>query len=241
MAWAIGPAIGAILIGSAGYHGAFFGSAASGAVALGTLAFVKRRIGFADIGNAYPARPAKGGPGIALAFAALALFYTAMFLGQIPLPIVLTTSLGGAESDVGITMSLCAALEIVVMGALIWKPLQRGERVAIVAGFAAFIVYFFALTLVRSVEGVFWAQIARAIGIALVTYLGISFLHSPMPHPAGAAAALFSNSGQVGSVLAAFSVGGLAKAFGYGSIFVVCAVLSVAGLACVCLRPAEPD
>jgi SET family sugar efflux transporter-like MFS transporter len=157
-----------------------------------------------------------------------------MFLGSIPLPIVLTTSLGGVESDVGITMSLCAALEIVVMGALIWKPLQRGERVAIVMGFAAFIVYFVALTLVRSVGAVFWAQIPRAIGIGLVTYLGISFLHALMPHRAGAAAALFSNSGQVGSVLAALSVG-------YASIFVVCAVLSAAGLALVCVTPAEPD
>jgi SET family sugar efflux transporter-like MFS transporter len=138
-------------------------------------------------------------------------------------------------------MSLCAALEIIVMGALIWRPPGRRERAAIVAGFAAFIVYFVALTLVRSIGGVFWAQIARAIGIGLVSYLGISFLHSLMPHRAGAAAALFSNSGQVGSVLAALSVGGLAKAFGYASIFGVCAVLSAAGLALVCLTPAEPE
>ena len=93
----------------------------------------------------------------------------------------------------------------------------------------------------RSVGGVFWAQIPRAVGIALVTYLGISFLHSLMPHRAGAAAALFSNAGQLGSVLAALSVGGLAKAFGYASIFTVCAFLSAAGLALVCLTPAEPD
>ena len=97
------------------------------------------------------------------------------------------------------------------------------------------------LTFVRSVGGVFWAQIPRAIGIALVTYLGISFLHSLMPHRAGAAAALFSNAGQLGSVLAALSVGGLAKAFGYASIFAVCAFLSAAGLALVCLTGAEPD
>jgi len=241
LAWAIGPAIGAILIGAAGFRGAFFGSAASGAIALVTLAVVHRRVVLADKGKVHPTKPANGGPTIAPAFWALALFHTAMFLGSIPLPIVLTTSLGGVESDVGITMSLCAALEIVVMGALIWKPLQRGERAAIVAGFAAFIVYFVALTLARSVGAVFWAQIPRAIGIALVTYLGISFLHSLMPHRAGAAAALFSNSGQLGSVLAALGVGGLAKAFGYPSIFVVCAVLSVAGLALVCLTPAEPD
>ena len=85
----------------------------------------------------------------------------------------------------------------------------------------------------------FWAQIPRAVGIGLVTYLGISFLHSFMPHRAGAAAALFSNAGQLGSVLAALRAGGLAKAFGYPSIFVVCAILSAIGLALVCLTPAR--
>ena len=241
LAWAIGPAIGALLIGAAGFRGAFFASAASGAIGLVTLAVVQTRVALADAGHARPPKPANGGPAIALAFAALALFHTAMFLGSIPLPIVLTTSLGGSESDVGITMSLCAALEIIVMGALIWRPPGRRERAAIVTGFAAFIVYFVALTLVRSVGGVFWAQIPRAIGIGLVSYLGISFVHLLMPHRAGAAAALFSNSGQVGSVLAALSVGGLAKAFGYASIFGVCAVLSAAGLGLVCLTPAEPE
>ena len=65
----------------------------------------------------------------------------------------------------------------------------------------------------------------------------------PLAHAASRRrrAALFSNAGQLGSVLAALSVGGLAKAFGYASIFVVCAFLSAAGLALVCLTPAEPD
>ena len=153
LAWAIGPAVGAILIGAAGIRGAFFASAASGAIALATLALVRSRAALADAGHARPPKPVNGGPAIALAFAALALFYTAMFLGSISLPIVLTTSLSGVESDVGITMSLCAALEIVVMGALIWRPLQRGERAAIVAGFAAFIVYYVALMLAHSVGG----------------------------------------------------------------------------------------
>ena len=241
LAWAIGPVIGAILVATTGFRGAFLASAASGVTALATLALVRAKPIPADAVHVKRAKPANGGLAIMLAFAALALFYTAMFLGSIALPIVLTTSLSGTESDVGITMSLCAALEIVVMGALIWRPLQRGERAAIVAGFAAFIVYFIALTLARSVGAVFWAQIPRAIGIALVTYLGISFLQSLLPHRAGAAAALFSNSGQLGSVLAALGTGGLAKAFGYEFIFIVCAILSAAGLALVCFTPAAPD
>ena len=237
LAWAIGPAIGALLVAAAGFSAAFLASAASAAIALATLALVRARPIRAEAAHASRRKPANGGPAIALAFAALALFYTAMFLGSIPLPIVLTTTLRGANSDVGVAMSLCAGLEIVVMGALIWRPLQRGERAAIIAGFAAFVAYFIALSLARSVGAVLWAQILRAIGIALVTYLGIGFLHSLLPHRAGAAAALFSNAGQLGSVLAALSVGGLAHAFGYASIFLVCAVLSAGGLVLICLTP----
>ena len=87
----------------------------------------------------------------------------------------------------------------------------------------------------------FWAQILRAIAIGLVTYLGIGFLQSLLPHRPGAAAALFSNAGQVGSVVAALGAGALAQAFGYASIFVACAILSAAGLVMICLVRAEPD
>ncbi|MGA8585000.1 MAG: MFS transporter [Roseiarcus sp.] len=237
VAWAIGPAVGALIVGVAGFRGAFLASAASAVIALMTLVLVRARPLPADATHGNRRKPANGGPAIALAFSALILFHTAMFLGSIPLPIVLISSLGGGKSDIGVAMSLCAALEIIVMGVLIWRPLQRGERAAIVVGFAAFVAYFVALTLARSVGAVFWAQILRAIAIGLVSYLGISYLQSLMPHRAGAAAALFSNSGQLGSVLAALGVGGLAQAFGYGSIFIVCAVFSAAGLVLVCLIP----
>jgi MFS transporter, SET family, sugar efflux transporter len=170
LAWAIGPAVGALIVGMIGFRGAFLASAASAVIALMTLLLVRARPLPADATHANRRKPANGGPAIALAFASLALFHTAMFLGSIPLPIVLITSLGGAKSDIGVAMSLCAALEIIVMGALIWRPFQRGERAAIVVGFAAFVAYFVALALMRSVAAVFWAQILRAIGIGLVSY-----------------------------------------------------------------------
>jgi MFS transporter, SET family, sugar efflux transporter len=241
LAWAIGPAIGAVMVAAFGFRGVFFASAASSAVALAALALVRASPVSAHAGHGNPPKPSNGGPATALAFTALALFHTAMFLGSIPLAIVMTTSLGGAKSDVGLAYSLCAALEIVVMGALIWRPLKRAERPAIMAGFAVFVAYFVALALARSVGAVLWAQILRAISIGLVTYLGISFLHSFMPHRAGAAAALFSNAGQLGSVFAALGVGLLAHAFGYASIFVACAILSALGLVMVCLAPAAPE
>jgi MFS transporter, SET family, sugar efflux transporter len=241
LAWAMGPAIGAVIVAAAGFRGVFFMSAAISAAALATLAVVQAKPVSIDADHRIRSGPPNGGPAIALAFTAIALFHTAMFLGSIPLAIVMTTSLGGAKSDVGLAYSLCAALEIVVMGVLIWRPLKRAERPAIVIGFAVFVAYFVALALARSVGGVLWAQILRAISIALVTYLGISFLHSFMPHRAGAAAALFSNAGQLGSVFAALSAGLLAQAFGYSSIFVACAILSALGLVLVCLTPAATE
>ena len=241
LAWAFGPVLGAVIVSVAGFRGAFLASGVSALGAFAALAFARTKALSRDA--AHPARPAEtsGGPTIALAFAALTLFYTAMFLSQFAFPIVLTTSLGGATSDVGIAMSLCAALEIVVMGAIIWRPLKRGERMAIVAGFAAFVICCLTLAFAHSVDAVFWAQVPRAVAIGLVTFLGISFLQSLMPHRAGAAAALFSNAGQLGSVLAALGVGALAKAFGFTAIFLVGAGLSAAGLVLVCLTPAEPD
>jgi len=235
LAWAVGPAIGAAVAASFGFRAVFLTSAASGAIALATLALVRARPASSEAAHRERRESHNGGLAIALAVTALALFHTALFMGSIPLPIVVTSSLGGTESDVGLMFSLCAALEIVVMGALIWRPLRRGERAAIAAGFAAFVAYYVALVLARSVGPVFWAQILRAISIALVTYLGIGFLQSLLPHRAGAAAALYSNAAQVGSVVAALGVGALAQAFGYASIFVACACLSVAGFVIICL------
>ena len=241
LAWAIGPAIGAAVEAAFGSRAVFLTSGASAAIALATLAFVRARPVSGEALHRDRPKSPNGGLTIALAFTALALFHTALFLGSIPLPIVVTSSLGGTQTDVGLMFSLCAALEIVVMGVLIWRPLRRGERTAIAAGFAAFVAYYVALVLARSVGPVFWAQILRAISIALVTYLGIGFLQSLLPHRAGAAAALFSNAAQVGSVVAALGVGALAQAFGYASIFVVCACLSAAGLVMICLIQAKPD
>ncbi len=151
LAWAFGPAIGAAVVAVFGFRGVFLTSAGAAVLALTTLALLRVGPDSAGPGHAIPRKAANGRTAIALAFTSLALFHTAMFMGSIPLAIVLTTSLGGAQSDVGWAYSLCAALEIVVMGALVWRPLRGGERNAIAAGFAVFVAYFVALALARSV------------------------------------------------------------------------------------------
>jgi hypothetical protein len=56
-------------------------------------------------------------PTTLLAALSLTLFHTAMFMGSIALPIVVTHNLGGTKAEVGLIFSVCAFLEVVVMSA----------------------------------------------------------------------------------------------------------------------------
>ncbi len=62
LAWAIGPAIGAAVVGAFGFRGVFFASAASGVLALLMLALVRARPVFGDAAHGNRPKPANGGP-----------------------------------------------------------------------------------------------------------------------------------------------------------------------------------
>ena len=133
LAWAIGPAVGAAVVTMFGFCGLFLTSSASAAIGLASLALARTR----PVSQSVPPQPSRqAGERRAdhrARFCSARPVSHRLVHGIIPLPIVLTTTLGGTETDVGIAVSLCAALEIVVMGALIWRPLKRGERGAIMA------------------------------------------------------------------------------------------------------------
>lgn len=243
LAWAVGPAIGAIAIEMFDYRGAFLVSSGFGLAAFLFLACAGHyRQPVRKAGPARRPRAAGAGVGLiaTLAAGALVLFHTALFLGSIPLPIVVTTVLGGTKGDVGLIYCTCAALEIVVMGRFVWRPVASTGQVGIAAGLVAFVAYFLAITWAGSVSVFVLAQVLRAIGIGLVSFLGIHFLQSIMPDRVGVATALFSNTAQLGSVLAAVGAGGLAHLFGYPAIFPFCAALSGVGFLLMCLIRTQP-
>ena len=72
LAWAIGPAIGAVVVAAFGFRGVFFASAASSAVALAALALARAKPVSGDVGHEHRPKPPNGGPAIALACTALA-------------------------------------------------------------------------------------------------------------------------------------------------------------------------
>jgi SET family sugar efflux transporter-like MFS transporter len=242
VAWAVGPAIGALAIGMFDYHGVFLLSAGFGLAAFLFLACAGHRQRPMRRTPHVPQRRDAGlGRTTTLAAGALILFHMALFLGSIPLPIVVTQTLGGTKGQVGLIYCTCAFLEILVMGRFVWRPVTSTGRRGIAWGLVAFVLYFLAITWAGSVSVFLLAQVLRAIGIGLVSFLGIHFLQSIMPDRVGFATALFSNTVQVGSVLAAIGAGGLAHLFGYPAIFPVCAGLSGVGLLLICLIRVGPS
>jgi SET family sugar efflux transporter-like MFS transporter len=230
LSWAIGPAVGAGLVGLWSYPGVFAGAAACGAVALagvfaGGLKPVPLKAGDENVvsgidwGSIWPAA------------LALTLFNTAMFMGSNALSIVTVTTLSGDETDVGLLFSLCAAIEVVVMGAFVVWPAHRGNRFVLLAGFAVFAAYFLSVIVLPSLATLYWAQILRAVAIGVVNVVGMLHIQERMPRQAGGAAALFGNTVNAGLLIAGVGTGTWAEAYGYWSIFGLCAALSIAGAA----------
>jgi SET family sugar efflux transporter-like MFS transporter len=238
IAWAVGPALGAIVISLSDFSGVFLTAAAC--VVAATIIVASARV---------PALPARDKTILELksssrtireaGFAALSLilFHMAMFMGSIALPVVATHDLGGTKADVGLLFSLCAFLEVPVMLAFVLRPSAAGSRGWISAGFLAFVLYFLTITWSPSVSMLLAAQVLRAVGIGLIAYQGISYMQALMPNQAGTAATLFANTANLGFLFASLTAGGWAQAFGYRSMFLASAFLSALGLVAIQLQP----
>jgi MFS transporter, SET family, sugar efflux transporter len=237
IAWAIGPALGALTINWFDFSGVFLAGATCALTA--TIIVIASRV------DAVRAKPHALHPGptsqtisrVSAAASSLVFFHLAIFLGSIALPIVTTHELGGTKSDVGLMFSSCAFLEVPVMFAFVLRPSLAGSRGWISAGFLALTAYFLTITWGPSVPVLLAAQAFRAIGIGLIAYQGISFMQALMPNQAGAAATLFANTANAGFLFASLLAGGWAQAFGYRSVFPACALLSVLGLLLIQLQP----
>jgi MFS transporter, SET family, sugar efflux transporter len=231
VAWAVGPALGALVITFFDFRGVFLAASVCAVLASAMIGLARVRATRRTMPT--DANPALGLPTIretGFAASSLTLFHMAMFMGSIALPIVATQNLGGTNGDVGLIFSVCAFLEVLVMLAFVLRPSISGTRRWLSTGFLAFGLYFLVINWAPSVAVLLLAQVLRAIGIGLVGYHGISYIQVLMPDRVGSAATLFSNTTNAGFLLAGLAAGGWAQLFGYRSMFLACAVLSGLGL-----------
>jgi MFS transporter, SET family, sugar efflux transporter len=248
IAWAVGPALGAIVISLFDFRGVFLTAAICVVAATVIVASARVNALRPAVETSLKLKSSRGTIREAgFAASSLTFFHMAMFMGSIALPVVATHDLGGTKADVGLIFSVCAFLEVPVMFAFVLRPSAAGNRSWISAGFLAFMLYFLIITWSPSVSALLAAQVLRALGIGLISYQGISYMQALLPNKAGAAATLFSNTANLGFLLASLTTGEWAQAFGYRSMFLVCAFLSVLGFVTIQLqskiiaRPHNPN
>jgi SET family sugar efflux transporter-like MFS transporter len=227
LAWAIGPALGAGLVAVWSFEGVFAGAAVLAVLALGLVIFGRIEAVPADLGER-----AKITLDVVLAAApaviAMTAFHLVMFMGSNAMSIVVIEELGTA-TDVGLLFSLCAALEVLVMAVFVVRPVEGDTRWLLLLGFALFALYFVMPIIWPTLASLYWGQIPRAIAIGIISVLGMAYIQGLLPGRAGIASALFGNTMSAGFLLSGLGTGLWAEGFGYWSLFIVCAVVSLVG------------
>lgn len=236
LSWAIGPAIGAGLVAGWSFTGVYVGAALLAALALGVVLASRVKVVPTDTSERQKitldvVRAA------APAVIAMTAFHTVMFMGSNAMSIVVVRELG-SETDVGLLFSLCAAIEVLVMGLFVVRPMARVSVPLLVFGFALFAAYFLMALLWPTLLSLYLGQVPRAAAIGILSVVGMAYVQQLLPGRAGVASALFGNTMSAGALLSGLGTGIFAEAFGYWAVFGVCAVLSLVGGA-VLLVPAK--
>lgn len=235
LGWAIGPAIGAALVAGWSFAGVYLGAALLAVLALTIVLASRIKVVPADTERRQKitldvVRAA------APAVIAMTAFHTVMFMGSNAMSIVVVRQLG-SETDVGLLFSLCAALEVLVMGLFVVRPMKHVSVPLLTLGFALFAAYFLMALLWPTLLSLYLGQILRAAAIGILSVVGMAYVQELLPGRAGIASALFGNTMSAGFLLSGLGTGIFAQAFGYWAVFGVCALICLLGAA-VLFRPA---
>ena len=227
LGWAIGPAMGAALVATWSFGGVYFGAAL-----LAVLALVVVGVSRSPVVAAATAERQKITLDVVRASApaviAMTAFHTVMFMGSNAMSILVARELG-TETDVGLMFSLCAALEVLVMGIFVVRPMARVNVPLLAFGFILFAGYFAMALIWPTLLSLYLGQILRAAAIGILSVVGMAYVQELLPGRAGVASALFGNTMSAGFLLSGLGTGIFAQAFGYWAVFGVCLGLCILG------------
>ncbi|MFP4281597.1 MAG: sugar efflux transporter [Opitutales bacterium] len=229
-AWTLGPALGATLLIAFGFRGLFLSAAGLYLIfLLGVLRVVPR--GVAPRAAARPSLPPLWStlrrPRIALSVLAFSAAFAALYINMLNLPLALTRTFGGKESDLGIVFGIGPLVEIPLM---LWFGHLAGKghtRRLIQFGFLITCLYFGGLFLAEAPWHVYLLQILSGAIFAILTNVAILYFQDLCPEQLGLSTALFSNSNAIGSVVGMLGFGYLVESFGHRGAFAACTAIAV--------------
>ncbi|MGW6929510.1 sugar efflux transporter [Lentzea sp. NPDC054927] len=235
VAWVAGPPVAALLVAKTGWVG-LFASTAALLLGVAVLALTLPVPPAAPVEEKAEEVAGQARGNMSVVSAAFVFLQGAVALAVGGLPLFITTELSGTAGDAGLTMGLCAALEIPMM---LWfgsLANRMSQHKLVVIGAAISLSYHGLMVFTDSVWQVMGAQLLHATVISLVMGVGITYFQSLDPGRPGHATTMFSNTQIVGGMVAGALLG-VSQQLGfrwvYGFSFTMCvlglALLLVAG------------
>lgn len=243
VAWTVGPALGAWVMGKFNYRGVFLGAAGLYFVFLiGVLCFVPRLPRHLSVRLAarQPVWRVLTRGDILASFIAFVVVFAAHAINMMNMPLTVTEVLHGTSNDVGIIFGIGATVEIPLM---LWFGIlaARGHQMGLIRiGAVATVGYFIALGFARSPWHLFLIQMLSGVSFAILTNVTILFYQDLLPGQAGLATTIFSNSLNVGNLLGYFAFGPTVERVGNRGTFFVCGILAAVTLVILCCYRPRP-
>ncbi|WP_288432360.1 sugar efflux transporter [uncultured Deinococcus sp.] len=229
LSWVVGPGLGAVLLAVWDFRGTFLATAACFVLAaLALLRVAPRPPQPSTPAAARPGAPTGPSPIVQAAFA-FVLYGMSMSMGLTMFPLFVTKTLGGTQGEVGFLVGLCALLEIPAMLALVALRRLPPLNVLIRAALLLFVVHFALVYFASGTVLLVLSQVVRAAVLAVMAGLGMAYFQELMPGRFSVATTLFANTNNVGAMLSGIVSGACAQLFGYRSVYLLCAALTLTG------------
>lgn len=247
VAWVAGPPIATFIIGTLGEHAVLAAIALIAALSIGATALLQARSSGAppedeSAETPGPEEPAvRGRTGVSVVVAAFVLLQAANASATSFLTVYVVQSLGLDVMWAGVALGVAAGLEIPALLIMARLANRFSAQALLVSSCLIGVVYYAALFAVQSPAALIGIQVLNAWSFAAIAGTGLTLFQQIIARP-GLATSLYMNARRIGAILSGPVIAlGSATVLGQAGIFLVCAVLTLAGTVGIAVAHRRPS
>lgn len=156
------------------------------------------------------------------------LMYAANNMYLISMPLYIAKELQLASEVAGLMMGTAALLEIPVMLMAGSYAMRFGKHRLMCVSVLAGTIFYIGILLNETLWGFLVLQLFNGIFVGVTSALGISYFQDLKPDKIGQVTTLYANSIKTGGILSGVMAGFVADSFGFYTVFIACALLTLA-------------